>query len=593
MAFSAWFGVSVVGVFTTLKTYLWCLLVTLWRILLHEIEVVWECVRPKRTFVVPTESGKVRGYKRGTALVCRGIPYADSVEGAYRWKAPRPPQPWKDVRDCKNFSPCFPQDQTGMVTSSFSLTRCVLMGIAKGFLRITGLVRNHKGSEKDALTINVCSPFNHVQMTNSVNPPAQLPVLVFVHGGGFYLGSGGAPFYKGNEMTEKNCVLVTMNYRLGVVGFLNVPGCDTNRGHLDQLCALQWVHDNIANFGGDKNNVTIFGESAGGMSCANLMGSPLRKTPEGKQLFRKVICMSGAAHNVHSLQRSEEIFEEVLGNLPKGSTRESLDTVPYSVLHSAMMKFIWKHRRAYDTNRAADVIGLGPHIDNLVLPKHPLQAVKDGDANDLMLLAGTTKHEYTLFTSFLQPHRPLTSMLPDRLESWMSNTATYNCAHDISETKQRLLAAYLTSDYSKTFPGFTYHKEYNAAVTDWEFRIPCERLAHVHNTAGGHARVYLYQPTLNETYGCCHGSELMPLFGTHKFLPFIFDENAGDTCGEIFRDVVAEFSKGDLCTNSWPKFDSTNRNVMELGANKSLLSNPDSDIINRWGDLARFDKRIL
>eukprot|EP01061_Rhynchopus_euleeides_P009188 TRINITY_DN1831_c0_g2_i1.p1 TRINITY_DN1831_c0_g2~~TRINITY_DN1831_c0_g2_i1.p1 ORF type:complete len:616 (+),score=225.18 TRINITY_DN1831_c0_g2_i1:92-1849(+) len=562
-----------------------------WCIFCNELSCFWEWIRPKRTMVVNCADGRVRGYKRGKALVFRGIPYADSVAGAWRWRAARKPQPWKGVKDCKYFSACVPQDQTGIVSSSYSITYNVCMGVTKGIGRILGFVRNHKGSEDTCLTVNVWTPFDEVRNHHKGGQSPALPVMVFIHGGGYYLGSGGAPLYRGEDFMECGCVLVSMNYRLGLPGFLNVPGTPGNRGLRDQLLALEWVRDNIENFGGDPENVTIFGESAGGMSCANLMSSPLRKAakPNGTtaSLFHKVICMSGAAHNVHSKQKSRQIYDEVMSRMPEGTTRADLDTLPYSTLHTAQMKFIWAHRRSYDTNAANDIIGLGPYIDDEVLPRLPLVAVTEGFTKDLCLLAGTTKHEYTLFTTVIQPHRPLTSMLPQRFDRWMHEQ---DVADDIPK---RVMSAYLTSDYSKTFPGFGYHKEYNAVLTDWVFRLPAERLADAHTKAGGKAQVYRYEmsTSMHNTYGACHGVELAPLFGTYRNIPFFHDIKKIAKSGSLIRDTWTRFAKDDLCMEQWPKFEKASRKVMSLGdAELRLLDNPDSDVIKSWGDLEQYDE---
>jgi para-nitrobenzyl esterase len=215
---------------------------------------------------VKTTAGAVRGTATadGQIRIFKSIPYAAPPVGALRWQPPRPAAAWDGVRDATSFGP-----------------RC-LQGQIFSDIVFTDL-------SEDCLTLNVWTPAK----TGS----DRLPVMVWIHGGGFQAGAGAEPRHDGEPLTRKGIVLVTINYRLGVFGFLAHPGLTSeserkasgNYGMLDQVAALQWVRDNIAAFGGDPGNVTIFGESAGSFAVSGLMASPL-----ARGLFHKAIGESGA-----------------------------------------------------------------------------------------------------------------------------------------------------------------------------------------------------------------------------------------------------------------------------------------------------------
>lgn len=212
------------------------------------------------------DSGPINGVQEGGVWVYKGIPYAAPPVGELRWKEPQPAEPWKEVRPCTEFGPACPQpssDDQG------------------GFMAVGE-------TSEDCLYLNVWSP--------AETPGERLPVMVWIHGGAFRTGAGSQAVYDGVNLAEKDVVVVTINYRLGPLGFFAHPllteespnGSSGNYGLLDQVAALEWVERNIASFGGDPDNVTVFGESAGAMSICDLMASPLA---EG--LFDRAIVQSG------------------------------------------------------------------------------------------------------------------------------------------------------------------------------------------------------------------------------------------------------------------------------------------------------------
>lgn len=258
-------------------------------------------------FTVETTGGPVRGdHKRGVYRV-KGIPYAAPPVGALRFRPPQDPEPWTRVHDGTGRFPIAPQPMADMEAAS-------------------GGTGGSAQSEAGCLTLNVWTP---------AADDARRPVLFWIHGGGFLTGAGTIPWYDGSALARRDAVVVTINYRLGALGFLELGGVDGrftdsgNVGLLDQIAALRWVRDNIEAFGGDPDNVTIFGESAGGMSVGTLLG-----TPAASGLFHKAIPQSGAAANVATAREADAAAQQLLTALAVDDV-EALQRVPAEDLIAA------------------------------------------------------------------------------------------------------------------------------------------------------------------------------------------------------------------------------------------------------------------
>src|SRR6201996_4292348 len=231
----------------------------------------------ERTIRARTATGIVEGFTRDGVNRWRSIPYARPPVGRMRFRAPQPAQAWSGVRHCHGFTGCAPQQR-----------RYTLLGVGR-----------YQPISEDCLTLNVVTP-----ETPSAEP---LPVMVFIHGGGYILGSSATPLYDGAALARRGCVYVSVNYRLGALGCLDLSSLstqgitiDSNLYLRDLVLALQWIRDNAAQFGGDPGNVTIFGESAGACITATLLA-----VPAAEGLFARAIAESPAS----GLVRPKEIAD--------------------------------------------------------------------------------------------------------------------------------------------------------------------------------------------------------------------------------------------------------------------------------------------
>jgi len=221
--------------------------------------------------IVKTQNGKVEGYASGDVRIFKGIPFAQPPVGELRWKAPQPVQDWEGVKKCKAFGPS------------------PIQNTPEPFLCWTEeFIAKPEPLSEDCLYLNVWTPAKKQE--------EKLPVFVWVYGGGFSSGSANCDIYDGQQMAEQGVVFISLNYRVGVLGFMAHPALSKESGHnasgnyglMDQLQGLKWVQENIAAFGGDPDNVTIAGQSAGSFSVNAQIASPL-----AKGYFDKAICQSG------------------------------------------------------------------------------------------------------------------------------------------------------------------------------------------------------------------------------------------------------------------------------------------------------------
>jgi para-nitrobenzyl esterase len=293
---------------------------------------------------VRTSYGALRGTQLEGVVAFKGIPFAKPPVGDLRWAAPERPEPWTGTRDATAYGPASLQAQSPIST---------MMGMTFA-----------EGTSEDCLFLNVWTPGAD---------GGKRPVMVFIHGGAFVIGAGSQTMYTGEHLARRgDVVVVTINYRLGALGFLrlggatggNVPATG-NEAILDQVAALEWVASEIAAFGGDPGNVTVFGESAGSISIAALLASP-----RAKGLFRRAILQSGSANLISSAGAADEVGSLIVTDLGVGADAAALRAVPAERVREAQDRA---------TPRAGGV-SYAPVADGDVVAADPFAAIADGSA---------------------------------------------------------------------------------------------------------------------------------------------------------------------------------------------------------------------
>jgi para-nitrobenzyl esterase len=480
---------------------------------------------------VLTTSGAVRGAPSGPVVAFKGIPYAAPPFGELRFAAPAPPPRWDGVRDCTAYGPTAPKPPYPAPVDLL-LPEPVIPG-------------------EDVLNLNVWTQ----------DPSAGgLPVLVWIHGGAFVNGSGAVPQYDGTAFARDGVVVVTINYRLGVDGFLHFDdGGPANRGLLDQVAALEWVRDNIAAFGGDPAAVTIAGESAGAMSVTTLLSMP-----RAAGLFRRVVAQSGAGHHALTAATARRVagyLAERLGVPPK---REALAEVPIADLVAAQRALSEESALAPDPVRwgeiAANAMVYEPVVDGDVLPALPITAIQAGAGAGIDLLTGTNTDEHTLF---LVPNG-----LVDFVTEDLRGLAVAGYGLDVAEA----LGTYRALDPAAT-PGDLLVK----IATDWFFRIPAIRLAEAR--AGGPGRTFLYEfawpsPQFGGRLGACHALEIAFVFDTLQtegVEPLAGPAAPQDLADAMHAAWVRFVRDGDP---GWPAYDPAARPVQVFGELSAVVPDP-------------------
>jgi para-nitrobenzyl esterase len=428
------------------------------------------------TPVVETTSGKVQGVLRKDLYIFCGIPYAAPPVGGRRWLPPSPPQPWAGVRPATEFACTAPQSPMGIE-----------------FLEPPQ--RQLQG--EDCLCLNIWTPGLD---------EARRPVMVWIHGGFFTAGAGSWLVYNGRSLsTREDVVVVTINYRLGLLGFLNlnevtkgrIPATG-NEGLLDQVLALEWVRDNISRFGGDPNNVTIFGESAGAMSEGVLLAMP-----RARGLFHKAILQSGAAHHVNSVERAEKVSKLFLNIVSiEPAEVDKLRSLNDKQIISAQEQFM---AAALDPESGmGGGLPIGPVFDGDVVPEWPLRGIAVGSADHVPILIGTNLDEWKLFAVW--DKNLINSSEADLLQRCERLTAGH--AAELIETYRRARV--------RRHLAVTPAELFEAIQTDRFFRMPAIRLAEAHYRRQQATYMYLFDwvsPLFNGKLGACHALDLGFVFG--------------------------------------------------------------------------------
>lgn len=467
------------------------------------------------------DDGLVEGTSDGAVRGFFSLPYAAPLTDERRFRAPQPVERWSGLRDATRPGPSAPQNPPADVG-----------------IDLDGIFGPPVPDGPDYLTLNVWTP----------EGAQGRPVMVFIHGGSFVGGSKDAALYDGRYFARDAVVCVTINYRLGIEGFLPVEGAETNLGLRDMIAALAWVRANIAAFGGDPANVTLFGESGGAWCIAALMTSPL-----AQGLFHRAICQSGHIRSSRDPQVAARLVRRVAKRLKVAPTRAGLLSKSTAEILAAqewvMKPSLWFDMRDDEGWDASFGITRFLHVHgDDVLPLPTPEALAAGAGKDVQLLIGTTSEEARLF---FVPGNAIGKIGP-----W---TAKFFLGRVMPKAKHALRA------YGLDEKGARAGEVLTRAMTDLMFRWPSRRTAELH---AGRSHVYEFEwrsPAFDGELGSAHAIEI----------PFVFDnlasasgrrsllgENPPQALADSMHALWIRFATdGHL---PWPEYDEATRQVWSL-----------------------------
>ncbi len=476
---------------------------------------------------VKIDSGLISGTMDGDVRVFKGIPYAAPPVGDLRWTPPQPVAQWEGVRDCTDFG-----------------YSCLYVPYPPGSLWSGPEWDDPAEQSEDCLHLNV--------WTAAKSPDEKRPVMVWIHGGSLQYESGSVPAYGGVNLARKGVVAVTINYRLGPFGYLAHPeltaesehGSSGNYGVLDQIAALEWVQRNIAEFGGDPDQVTIFGESAGSWSVNFLVASPL-----AKGLFHRAIGQSGAgfgpmAHlsEDRSGRRAAEqtgvAFAEVLGSEDAPATLAAMRTVPAEEL---LAKF-----------REMPGGGAGPNVDGWVFPDDIQTIFEEGRQNPIPVIVGSNADEGTTFVP---------AKIPTTVDEFR-----FFAAQQYGDLAGEFLAAYPVAEDSEVRDAFV--ASVGDAFFTWQMRMWASLTATVDEKAWLYHFTRVPPIAESETYGSYHGAEIVYVIGNFhlaSFAPQPEDELLAETISSYWVNFAKTGDPNGEGLPVWPNYNFHTRRYMELG----------------------------
>ncbi|EXU67220.1 carboxylesterase [Streptomyces sp. PRh5] len=491
------------------------------------------------TIDAQTAAGTIRGELRHGVAAFKGIPYAEPPFGAHAFKPPVARTPWTGIRDCTAYGPGCPQPSSSLFSS-----------LSTG---------------EDFLSVNVWAP----------EGATDLPVMFWIHGGGFLMGSNADPGSDGNTFARDGVVLVSCNYRLGVFGFLHAGYLDDAYGTAsgaygvaDQIAALQWTRENIAAFGGDPHNITIFGSSAGGTFVDELLGCP-----SAQGLFQRAVSQSAAAAPLFGFPATyaEAIAEAMLDKLSVPA--RDLHTVDTTRILQAQAEFMVEKQRG-EHPACGRMIPFVPLTGGDLLPRPPYEAIADGVAADVDLVIGTNRDECTLYALMEEMGVAETGMSPS---GWDADPTLQQAVLEVYERTQE--------------PGSSITARISMD-TDRAFRTPSLRIADAHHQSGGTTYVYQFawrSPAFDGRVGATHGIEG----------PFVFNDFSLPITKTLIGDEVPPYlltamhgswvsfaSTGDPSATgaipAWPTYTPDSRPTMVFNNKTTVVHDPESERRTAW-----------
>lgn len=500
---------------------------------------------------VEVTGGAVEGVVRRGVRMWRGIPYAAPPVGALRLRCPQPVVPWAGIRPAIAFGPVAPQDRNG---------------------QFAGPPTSVAMSE-DCLTLNVIAP---------LDPPTDaLPVMVFIHGGAYSVGSSREIRGQGERLVREGpVVFVNLNYRLGALGYLDFSRwsttdarLDSNLGLRDQLAALEWVQANIAGFGGDPARVTLFGESAGGNAVTTLLA-----VPRAEGLFARAIAQSSPANAVYPAEIAAEwageflelLSEEVDDSSTESTTSDDAAELLLSASVDALVAATTRMQRLVPDARPG-TMPLAPVIDGELLPERPLDAVKAGRAHRVPLIIGTNDREGSLFRGRLD----ILASNPRRIRAIFARTK--------KKARRTLKAQY---------PGLPAARPAADFGGDFAFWFPSVKLAERHSRF---APVFMYRfdvatRLLRLTgHDATHGLELFALFDRMsgafgRLLGVLGGRRAFVRAGRRMNRAWLSFARDGHPGPHWPAYSARSRRTLIIDREDRVESDPRRERRRAWQD---------
>ena len=492
--------------------------------------------------VVNTSSGKIRGVIEGSVSIFKGIPFAAPPVGEYRWRPPRPVPAWEGVRDANEFGPNCAQAGWGAAPGTIA-----------------------EGSSEDCLYLNLWIPAG-------TTPEAKLPVMVWIHGGAFVRGSGSGPGTSGEEFARQGVILMTFNYRLGRLGHFAFPALSKEHpeepkgsyAFMDQIAALRWLKENIAAFGGDPDNITIFGFSAGGVSVHSLM-----TIPDAKGLFQKAISESGGGRDGVLTGRPIRddnadplypISAETIGiNFARKHAIEGTDAAALAKLRALSVEEIVDGGQEND-GQGGPRIYSGPILDGKLVVETAESAYKGGRQARIPLIIGNNSAEIGgPFVNASSTKEELFSLFGE-----LANEA--NAAYDPDGNKE----------FDEVITKFN---------TDWVWGEPARFTAKAFVAKGEPAYIYLfsYVPTpMRERmpYGAGHGSEVVYVFNNLNARWGAPEATTEDQkVAEMMNTYWANFARTGNPNGKglpeWPVYSSEKNEIMEFESDGTPVGKPD------------------
>jgi para-nitrobenzyl esterase len=489
--------------------------------------------------VVDTKHGKVEGSNEDGLSVFRGIPYAKPPVGDLRFHPPEEPEPWTDTLQAYEFGPSAVQIPSKLAPEV------------------------SENMSEDCLSLNV--------WTTGCEDKKR-PVMVWIHGGSFLVGSSKNAVSNGARIVQRgDVVMVSINYRVGCFGFLHLPeiaGSDYstsgNIGLLDQIAALKWVRDNISAFGGNPENVTVFGCSAGGISISCLL-----TMPDAEGLFHRAITQSGnaVARSAASASTAAKIFMEKAG----AATLDQLRQKSTDELLAAQVASL-------ASSPKPDVF-FGPVVDEVSLPEPPLHAIAEGRGMNVPILSGTTLDEMRFW---LLSNPAVITVAPDKL-AHVVNRLTDGRADSVMDF------------YKEKYPNANEADVSVSILSDINFTMPAVRMVESHSQHQPESWMYLFaweSPAQGGILGTPHAIEQPFVFGTLDS-PFakvwVGDGEGLREFSDSVQDAWLAFAKNGNPTHSglpeWRPYEKTDRNVMRFDTESVLEKDPHGDIRNQWDNV--------